>query len=519
MTDKYYYITTPIYYMSGEVHMGNAYTTIVCDVMARFKRLDGYKVKFLTGTDEHGLKVYQSARDTNVEPQLFCDRLADKFRSVLPTWAITNDDFIRTTETRHKIAAQALWQKMVDKGYIYISKYSGWYAVRDEAYYDGSEITTNAKGEKIAIPSGNPVAWLEEESYFFKLSAFQDRLLDYITENPNFIQPKSRMNEVVSFIKGGLQDLSISRTTFDWGIPVPNDEKHVMYVWIDALTNYLSALGFPEDTDDIKNFWPEATHVVGKDILRFHAVYWPAFLMAVDIKPPKMIYAHGWWTVDGVKMSKSLGNVLYAQDLIAQYGLDQFRYFILREVSFGQDGNFTHEAIQMRMNTELANDFGNLAQRVLSFIYKNAEAKLPSIGTLEKQDIELLDQSFECLAKMRSHMDIFAFHKALDEVWSVIRAANIYVDGQAPWALRKTDLVRMATVLGVLCEVTRRLAIMIQPFMPAAMAQMLDQLAVPQDMRSFSYITKEIGLEQGATIQQPIGVFPRYTSPVSEAVA
>lgn len=512
MTDKYYYITTPIYYMSGEVHMGNAYTTIACDVLARFKRLDGYKVKFLTGTDEHGLKVFQSARDKGIDPQALCDELAKKFRDLLPVLNISNDDFIRTTEPRHKRAAQALWERLQANGMIYLSKYEGWYAVRDEAYYDESELTTNSKGEKVSIESGNPVEWMVEESYFFKLSAFGDKLLEYYTANPDALQPKSRANEVISFIKGGLQDLSISRATFPWGVQVPHDPKHVMYVWIDALTNYLSALGYPDDTSDLKNFWPAVTHVMGKDILRFHTVYWPAFLMAADLPPPHRIFAHGWWTVDGRKMSKSLNNVIYSQDVIKIYGLDQFRYYLMREVPFGGDGNFTHESMQMRMNTELANDFGNLAQRVLSFIYKNCEAQLPTLGTLQTQDNELLGLSAALVGTVRAHMDNYAMHRALEEIWTVVRAANAYVDKEAPWALRKTDMARMGTVLGVLCESIRRLAILCQPFMPDSMDKMLDQLAVPADKRMIADVSNEIGLAQGATIAQPMGVFPRYNA-------
>jgi methionyl-tRNA synthetase len=511
MTDKYFYVTSPIYYVNGEPHMGTAYCSLACDVMARFKRLDGYNVKFLTGTDEHGLKVYQAARDKGIEPQQLCDETSAHFRAMTPQLNLSNDDFIRTTEPRHKKAAQALWTKLVDNGHIYLSKYSGWYAVSDEAYYTEDEITTNDKGEKIAIASGKTVEWMEEESYFFRLSAFQDKLTDYFTANPDAIGPKARYNEIMSFIKGGLQDVSISRTNFPWGIPVPNDDKHVMYVWIDALTNYITALGYPENTPDMQNFWPETLHIVGKDIQRFHCVYWPAFLMGADLPLPKRVYSHGWlMAADGRKMSKSFGNALYPQDFVQTYGVDQTRFYLMRDVSFGNDGNIGHEGIQRRKN-ELANDFGNLAQRVLMFIFKNNEAKLPRITDLTADDKALLDASgTQLLETVRRHADAQEFHLLLEALWVVIRQANSYVDTQAPWGLKKTDTVRMETVLGVLCEVVRRLATLIQPFMPESAAKMLDQLAVPADKRQFAQITDEILLEQGTTIQQPEGVFPRH---------
>jgi methionyl-tRNA synthetase len=519
MTDKYFYITTPIYYVNGEPHMGSAYCSIACDVMARFKTLDGYKTKFLTGTDEHGLKVFQAARDKGIEPQQYCDEISEKFRAMTPLLNLSNDDFIRTTEPRHKRAAQALWQKLVDNGFIYLSKYSGWYAVSDEAYYTDDEITTNGKGEKIAKESGKTVEWMEEESYFFKLSAFQDKLVEFFTANPDAIGPKARYNEIMSFIKSGLQDVSVSRTTFTWGVPVPNDPKHVMYVWLDALTNYLSALGYPDNTPDLQNFWPEVIHVVGKDIQRFHCVYWPAFLMAAGIAPPKRVYSHGWLMAeDGRKMSKSFGNVIDPIEFVKTYGLDQTRFYLMREVSFGQDGNIGAEGIQRRMNSELANDLGNLAQRVLSFIFKNAEAKLPQIGELAAEDKAMLAMTGLSLLKtLRQHFDKQEFNLALEAIWVTIRAANVYVDQQAPWALKKTDTVRMATVLGVLCETVRRVAILCQPYMPDSMNKMLDQLAVPKDERIFAMITDAIGLKQGATIEQPQGIFPRYAVVAGEA--
>ena len=514
---NFFYITTPIYYVNAQPHMGSAYCSLSCDVIARFKRMDGYQVKFLTGTDEHGLKIYQAARDKGIDPQQFCDEVSETFRAMSDFMNLSNDDFIRTTEPRHKRAAQALWQKLTDNDYIYLSKYAGWYAVSDEAYYDESETQVNDKGERIAIASGKSVEWMEEESYFFKLSAFQDKLIDFFTANPQAIAPKSRYNEIMSFIKGGLQDLSISRTTFPWGVAVPNDPKHVMYVWIDALTNYLSALGYPNNTPDLQNFWPESIHMVGKDIQRFHAVYWPAFLMAADLLPPKRVYSHGWLMAeDGRKMSKSFGNVIEPKDFIEKFGLDQTRFYLMREIPFGQDGNIGYEGIKRRKN-ELANDFGNLAQRVLMFIYKNNDAKLANIRTLSADDQTLLVASGASLLETcRRHMDAQEYHLYLEAIWVVIRQANAYVDAQAPWGLKKTDTVRMETVLGVLCEVVRRVALLCYPVMPDTMNKMLDQLNVPMTERSFAYITDTIGLKQGATIEQPSGVFPRH---IEEAVA
>ncbi|HEY1097265.1 MAG TPA: methionine--tRNA ligase, partial [Alphaproteobacteria bacterium] len=450
----------------------------------------------------------------NMSPMEYCDREVNKFIDLAKFMNCSFDDFIRTTEERHKKASAALWQKLVDNDQIYLSKYSGWYAVSDEAYYDESEITTNEKGDKVATSSGAKVEWMEEESYFFRLSAWQQPLLDYYKNNPDAVAPQSRMNEVLRFIEGGLHDLSVSRTTFSWGIPVPGDEKHVMYVWLDALTNYLSALGYPDNTPDMKNFWPADLHMVGKDILRFHAIYWPAFLMAADIAPPKRVFAHGWILSGTQKMSKSLGNTLIPEELVGLYGLDQLRYFLLREVSFGQDGSFTHEAMQQRMSHDLANDFGNLAQRVLSFIYKHCDTRLPKIGDLLAADLNMLDAAGPALLEtVREKLDKQEFHRALEAIWAVIRQANVYVDEQAPWGLRKTDTVRMETVLGVLTEVIRRLALLALPYMPESCGRLLDQLAVPQDQRNYATLDDQIHIVSGAVIDQPVGVFPRYQPP------
>jgi methionyl-tRNA synthetase len=505
---KTYYITTPIYYVNDAPHIGHAYTTLACDVLARFKRLDGYRVHFLTGTDEHGQKVEKAAAGAGMDPQAFTDKVSQNFRDLAKAMNISNDDFIRTTEERHKRASQAIWKALEKNGDIYLGKYAGWYAVRDEAFYGEDELTTGPDGKKRA-PSGAEVEWVEEPSYFFRLSAWQDRLLKFYEENPGFVAPTSRRNEVISFVRQGLTDLSISRTTFNWGVKVPDAPGHIMYVWLDALTNYITAVGYPEtDSALFEAFWPADLHMVGKDILRFHAVYWPAFLMAAGIKTQKRVFAHGWWTVEGQKMSKSLGNVISPHDMIAKYGLDPVRYFLLREVPFGQDGDFSQRAMVGRLNGDLANDLGNLAQRVLSFVQKNAGAAVPQPGAFTAADQKTLDDARNLLVIVRAELDEQAFHKALDALWQIVGAANRYVDEQAPWTLRKTDPARMATVLYVLMETLRRLAILIQPFMPDSMARLLDQLAVPGNTRDFAAL--DTTLTPGTALPAPQGIFPRY---------
>jgi len=508
---KPFYITTPIYYVNDRPHIGHAYTTLACDVLARFKRLDGFDVKFLTGTDEHGQKVEKSAQAQGLDPQTFTDRVSQNFRDLAQAMEFSNDDFIRTTEDRHKKACQALWNRLLDKGEIYLDKYAGWYAVRDEAFYSESELTKGPNGEKLA-PTGAPVEWVEEPSYFFRLSAWQDRLLDFYKANPDFIAPDSRRNEVMRFVEGGLNDLSVSRTTFSWGVPVPDDGDHIMYVWLDALTNYLTAVGYPDtEAPEYRKFWPADLHMVGKDILRFHAVYWPAFLMAADLEPPRRVFAHGWWTNEGQKISKSLGNVIDPFDLKDRYGLDQVRYFLLREVPFGNDGDFSHQAMVQRMNGELANDLGNLAQRVLSMIHKNCAKQVPEYGDLTDADQELLDAARGLLGQVRDRMDRQAFHEALEAIWVVVRAANAYVDHQAPWVLRKQDPERMATVLWVLAETIRHIAILMQPVTPTSAAKMLDQLAIADDNRTFASLGEGGHLQPGTPLPKPQGVFPRFT--------
>jgi len=511
-----YYLTTPIYYVNDSPHIGHAYTTLACDVLARFKRLDGYDVHFLTGTDEHGQKVEKAAQAAGMDPQAFTDKVSQNFRDLADHMNYSYDQFIRTTEPRHIEASQAIWRAMAatkspkGRDNIYLDSYGGWYAVRDEAFYGESELTDGPGGKKFA-PSGAEVEWVEEPSYFFRLSDWQDRLLQFYRDNPDFIAPEGRRNEVISFVSQGLTDLSISRTTFSWGVPVPDAPGHIMYVWVDALTNYLTAVGYPDENSPIfKKYWPADLHMVGKDILRFHAVYWPAFLMAAGLEVQKRVFAHGWWTNEGQKISKSLGNVIDPYDLVKKYGLDQVRYFLLREVPFGNDGDFSHRAIVTRINSELANDLGNLAQRVLSMINRNCDGKLPTPGPLADDDKRLLDIGYQLMPALRRHFDNQAFHEALETIWRLVRAANGYVDRQAPWELRKSDPARMNTVLYVMAEAIRHIATVMQPFVPNAAGRILDQLGVPADRRTFDTLVPGGGVAPGTVLPAPQGVFPRY---------
>jgi methionyl-tRNA synthetase len=507
---KTYYVTTPIYYVNDSPHIGHAYTTLACDVLARFKRLDGFRVKFLTGTDEHGQKVEKAAEAAGVDPQSFTDEVSQRFRTLAATMNFSNDDFIRSTEERHKRAVQDLWGRLKERGHIYLGSYDGWYSVRDEAFYGEAELIEKG-GQKIA-PTGAPVEWVKEPSYFFDLSKWQEPLLKFYEENPDFILPDSRRNEVISFVKGGLRDLSISRTSFKWGVPVPGDDAHIMYVWFDALTNYITAAGYPDQDGDYADFWPADLHMVGKDILRFHAVYWPAFLMAADLQPPKRLFAHGWWTNEGEKISKSLGNVIDPVSLVETYGLDQTRYFLLREVPFGNDGDFSHQAMINRMNSELANDLGNLCQRVLSMVVKNCNGAVPTPGAFEPADQALLDKANAMLPTVRAHLDVQAFHKMLETVFEVVGDANRYVDEMAPWALRKTDPARMETVLYTLVEAIRHAVILLQPVMPDTTAKLLDQLALGPDERGFDRLSPDYRLVPGTSLSKPEGAFPRWVA-------
>jgi methionyl-tRNA synthetase len=523
MTEKRYYITTAIAYVNGLPHLGHAYEVIATDVMARFKRLDGYDVYFVTGTDEHGQKVAKSAADAGKSLREFCDEISSHFIEMESLLNISHDRFIRTTEEAHYKSSQAIWQRIVESGDIYLDAYAGWYSTRDEAFFDETELTEGEGGKKIA-PSGAECEWVEEPSYFFKLSAYTQPLLDHYKNNPEFIQPDFRRNEVVSFVERGLRDLSISRTTFDWGVPVPGDPDHIMYVWLDALTNYITAAGFPDETDEKWHHWPADLHVIGKDIVRFHAVYWPAFLMSANIPLPKRVYGHGFLNVEGAKMSKSLGNVLSPGDMVDEFGLDQLRYFLLREVPFGNDGAFSREQIINRINSDLANDLGNLAQRVLSMINKNCDAKVPEPGDVG-EDLAVygaLISAHKLPDRLREHFEKQAFSAALEEIWTVVREANRCVDADAPWALRKTDPPKMASVLYVLAETIRHVSILLQPFMPDSGNNLLDQLAVPVDQRKIEHLNSgeqarnEYSLKAGTSLPKPQGVFPRFVEAESE---
>ncbi|MEE2953489.1 MAG: methionine--tRNA ligase [Pseudomonadota bacterium] len=512
-----YYLTTAISYPNGKPHIGHAYELIATDALARFKRLDGYDVFFLTGTDEHGIKMLQNARAQGMTPRELADANSAEFQRMAKSMGGSNDDFIRTSEARHRETCQAIWKRMEAAGDIYKDSYSGWYSVRDEAYYGEDETVLREDGSRVG-PQGTPVEWIEEESYFFRLSKFQEPLLKLYESQPDFIGPAERRNEVVSFVKSGLRDLSVSRTTFDWGIPVPGDEKHVMYVWVDALTNYLTATGYLEDKEGARaGFWPADLHVIGKDIVRFHTVYWPAFLMSAGLPLPKRVFAHGFLFNRGEKMSKSVGNVIDPFALVETYGLDRFRYFLLREVSFGQDGNYSHDAIVNRTNSELANDLGNLAQRSLSMIAKHCDAAVPEFGEFTANDQAILDAASALLPKARMAADKQELHQILAAQIAVVSEANRYFAGEEPWALRKTDMARMQTVLYVTAEVLRQVAILMQPFIPESAGKLLDVLGIGETERSFTALSKDFALKPGRALPAPQPIFPRFVESESDA--
>jgi len=513
MSSERFYITTPIFYPNGAPHIGHAYTAIATDVLARYQRLDGKDVFFLSGTDEHGQKMQQTAMKEGVTPLALADRNSAVFRDMLKRLNCSNDEFIRTTEARHRTAVQELWRRMEKNGDIYLGKYGGWYSVRQEAYFDESETTVGEDGVR-REPLGSPVEWVEEESYYFRLSAYGDKLLELYEANPDFVQPAERRNEVASFVRSGLKDLSISRTSFDWGVPVPRNDSHVMYVWVDALTNYITAAGFPDESGDKWKYWP-AVHIIGKDIVRFHAVYWPAFLMSAGVELPKRVFAHGFLNNKGEKMSKSVGNVVDPFALIDAYGLDQVRYFFMREVPFGQDGTYSPEAIATRINSDLANDLGNLAQRSLSMIAKNCDGKVPAHGAFTAEDEAILKAAYGIHAETSKAMENLQIHRALAAIWDVVAEANRYFAGQEPWILRKTDPARMATVLYVTAEVLRVIGVAIQPYMPESAARLLDLVAVPADKRMFR--AKDAALVPGTVLPAPSGIFPRYVEDEKDA--
>ena len=489
--NKNFYITTPIYYPSGKPHMGHAYSSIIADIFARFKRLEGYNVLFLTGTDEHGQKIQKEAKKNKKDPKEFCDELSEKFRSLTHTLNLTNDDFIRTTEARHSKSVIEIWNRLVKSGDIYIDKYSGWYSVSDEAYYDDDEIIDKDK-KKISKSSGSPVEWVEEESYFFKLSAWQDKLLNYYEQNNEFVQPNSRRNEVISFVKKGLKDLSISRTSFSWGIPVPNNKKHVIYVWLDALTNYLSALNFPDLNDKkYKSFWPADVHIIGKDILRFHAIYWPAFLLAANLPLPKKVFGHGWILSGEKKMSKSLGNILDPIEIINNYGIDQLRYYLVKEVSLGNDGNISMENLKKCINNDLANNYGNLCQRVFSFIKKNCKNKIPEANKLEIIDKKLINNIKENIPKLIDLINKQNLNEYIKMVVDFSFDSNKYFNDSEPWKFKNKNPERMNSILYCISEQIKNISILLNPIIPLSTKKVLDVINIPEKEISIENILKK----------------------------
>ena len=499
--DKNYYITTPIYYPSAKPHMGHAYSSIIADFFARFKRIDGYKVYFLTGTDEHGLKIQRAAEKKGVEPLAFCDEISKTFKNLSKTLNLTNNDFIRTTESRHKKSVQYLWEELKKNDDIYLSKYSGWYSVSDEAFYNEDEVE-DLDNKKVAISSKSPVEWVDEESYFFRLSKWEKPLLEFYEKNPDFISPASRKNEVISFVKSGLKDLSVSRKSFSWGIKVPNDDDHVIYVWLDALTNYISALNYPNKDDELyKKFWPASVHLIGKDILRFHAIYWPAFLLAAKITPPKKVYGHGWILSNEEKMSKSKGNILDPLEIIKQYGLDPLRYYLIKEVSFGNDGNISQERLEDCINSDLANNFGNLCQRVSAFVIKNCDSKVPEKIKFENDDIKILDEYSQNLDKLRSEIDNQNINYYIDYIVNRLFEANKYFNDQEPWK-KKDDKIRLNTIVYTTLEIVRKVTFLLYPIIPQSSLKALKIFNLEEKDVIFETIGNNEFLKKGSAINK-----------------
>ena len=512
-----FYITTAISYPNGRPHIGHAYEAIGTDAIARFQRMRGKDVFFLTGTDEHGLKMAQAAREKGVPPAQFAEEMSACFKQMDDLLNISYDRFIRTTEPSHHKASQAIWEAMAAKGDIYIGRYEGWYSVRDEAYYGEEELVEADSGEKLS-PQGTEVEWTVEESWFFRLSAYQDRLLAHYEANPDFIRPEARRNEVLRFVEGGLSDLSISRTSFDWGVKVPGSDNHVMYVWLDALTNYITGVGYPDGGEVWDRYWPADIHVIGKDVVRFHAIYWPAFLMSAEIPLPKQIFGHGWLLSRGEKMSKSVGNVVDPNDLARAFGVDPLRYFLLREVTFGQDGSYSPEAIVTRVNADLANSFGNLAQRTLSFIARNCDGILPQSGEGDPADEALLSLVRDVVTTdLPRHFEALALSQGIEAWLKAVFACNQYIDVQAPWTLRKTDPERMNAVLATLYAAIRDLTIAISPVIPGSAERLLDQMGIPKEERSFAALEDKSAYERlagsGFRLAAPTPIFPRLETP------
>ena len=502
MSDNNFYITTPIYYPSGKPHMGHAYSSIIADVFARFKKLEEFEVMFLTGTDEHGLKIQREAEKNSKNPKEFCDEISVKFKNLTKTLNLSNNDFIRTTEKRHYKAVNDIWERLIKSNDIYLSKYTGWYSVSDEAYYDDDEIET-INNIKCAKSSGSKVEWVEEESFFFKLSSWQKKLLNFYNENPKFILPNSRRNEVIEFVKRGLKDLSVSRTSFTWGIPVPKNSKHVIYVWLDALTNYLSALNFPDVKDNkYKKFWPASLHVIGKDILRFHAIYWPAFLMAANIPLPKRVYGHGWILSDEKKMSKSRGNILDPIEIINKYGVDQLRYYLIKEVSLGNDGNVSLDSLKNCINNDLANNFGNLCQRVFSFVSKNCNSEIPPCNKFYKEDELILNNLIKKIPYLQNAMNNQDINIYIKEVINFSFDANKYFNDLQPWALKKNNLERMNSVIYTILNQIRSISILLSPIIPLSSNKILNILGINDKDRTIKNVLDIKFLKSGSKIKK-----------------
>ncbi|MFE6860300.1 methionine--tRNA ligase [Nocardia sp. NPDC057668] len=509
-----FYVTTAIAYPNGAPHMGHAYEYISTDALARFKRLDGFDVFFMTGTDEHGQKVQQAAKAAGVPEQEYAARNSDVFERLDKALDVSYDRFIRTTDADHHAASIALWEKIAANGDIYLDTYAGWYSVRDEAFYAEDETTVLDDGTRVSTETRTPVEWTEESNYFFRLSKYQDRLLELFEKDPEFLAPATRRNEIVSYVKSGLKDLSISRTTFDWGVPVPGDPAHVMYVWMDALTNYLTGAGFPDvESERFRKFWPADVHIIGKDITRFHAIYWPAFLMSAEIALPKRIFAHGFLYNKGEKMSKSTGNVVDPMELVDTYGLDAVRFFLLREISYGQDGSYSHEGIVSRINTDLANEYGNLAQRCLKMVLRDFGGVVPAPGDFTDEDKALLERANGMPEKVRAEFDQQLIHLGLEHLWLTLGETNRYFSAQAPWTLAKSgtpeDIAREGTILYVTMEVLRIVTLLVQPVIPAAAGRILDLLG--QTDRDFAAVATP--LTPGLALPEPEVVFPKYVEP------